>query len=728
MTCCDPILGPLNERQREAVVHVKGPVLIIAGPGSGKTRVIAHRIAYLLARGLAPPWRILAVTFTNKAAREMRDRILSLVGSNITAELVMGTFHSICARLLRIEGHHIGVPRDFVIYDEEDQLAAVRQALLELDYEPRRFPPAAVAAAISKAKAELKSPETVAVTASSPFHEVVAKVYKKYQALLDHNKALDFDDLIAKAVYLLEETEAVRKKYGERFLYQHVDEFQDTNVAQYAFIRLLSEPYRNLCVVGDPDQSIYTWRSADLRNILSFEHDFPDAKVVILEQNYRSTQTILDGALNVISKNRLRKEKKLWTDLGPGHPIVVHETYDEMEEAAFVASEVESLVATGQYTFSDFAVMYRTNAQSRPLEEAFMIRGIPYRVVGGLRFYERREVKDLIAYLRLAHNPFDSVSLLRVINVPPRGIGERTVQELQTWAKELNLPLYAALTVLAEQEKDLPSSQVANLPRPPLQRRAVGALLCFLGLLNEIIQLASQKPPSHLLDAVIQLTDYKAYILADSQGEDRWENVEELRAVAATYDSLNPREALAHLIEDVALITEVDRYNEKANAVTFITLHAAKGLEFRVVFMVGMEEGILPHARSFEDLAQMEEERRLCYVGMTRAKERLYLVRARRRSRSGPHLPSRYLADIPAELKVEALGRVAHTPPGPSSGQTGAGPFRAGDRVRHPIFGDGVVVSCVPSGDDQLVTVAFRGPAGLKRLLASMANLEPLPS
>jgi len=727
----DPILDPLNPRQREAVTHTEGPLLIVAGPGSGKTRVIAHRIAYLLAHRGVRPWRILAVTFTNKAAREMRERVVSLVGESVGQEMTICTFHSLCARILRADGHRIGVPRDFAIYDEEDQTAAVRQALAELDLDPRSNPPGAILALISRAKAEMRSPQAMAALAQSYFQEVAARVYAVYQRILEENSALDFDDLLNRAVQLFREHEEVRARYAERFLYQHIDEFQDTNVAQYALARLLAEPHRNLCVVGDPDQSIYTWRAADIRNILSFEHDFPEAKVVYLEQNYRSTQAILDCARHVIVKNRQRKEKDLWTENGPGLPAAVYEAFDEVEEACFVAAEIERLVGEERRPYRDFAVMYRTNAQSRPLEEAFLRRGIPYRLVGGVRFYERREVKDLLAYLRLVQNPFDSVALLRVLNVPPRGIGERTALELQRWAREMGVPLYAALQLLAEQEKDSPAPEALSAPRPGFQRRAVGALLRFLGTINGLIARAPEMSLSQLLDAIIEATDYRPYILSESRGEERWENVEELRSVAATYDELKPQDALSALLEDVALVTDVDRYDERANAVTLITLHAAKGLEFPVVFIVGLEEGLLPHIRSFDDPDQMEEERRLCYVGMTRAKELLYLVRAFRRTRGGPHPPSRFLADIPSHLLAAAGPRrpaqpyaAAAAPPAHNGSPPPA--LKAGDRVRHPRFGEGVVVSCTPTGDDLLVTVAFKGEAGVKKLMASLARLEPL--
>ncbi len=731
MTVTDPILSGLNPAQREAVTHTEGPLLIIAGPGSGKTRVIAHRIAYLVAHRGVRPYRILAVTFTNKAAREMRERVLGLVGESLGTEMSIGTFHSLCARILRVEGERIGVPRNFAIYDEDDQTAAVKQALQELDLDPKRFSPGSVLAAISRAKSELRTPQNVAALAQDYYQEVAARVYERYQRLLEENGALDFDDLLTKTVQLFQEHESVLAKYAERFLYQHVDEFQDTNVAQYVLVRLLAGRHRNICVVGDPDQSIYTWRAADIRNILGFEHDFPEAKVVLLEQNYRSTQTILDCAQRVIVVNKQRKEKRLWTEAGPGHPVFLYEGYDEVEEASFVAAEIERLVREEGCSPRDCAVMYRTNAQSRPLEEALVRRGIPYRLVGGTRFYERREVKDLLAYLRLVHNPFDSLALLRVLNVPPRGIGERTVAELQRWAREQGLPLYSALQVLAEQERDVPSAEGLAAPRHGFQRRTVGALLRFLGLLNELIALAPHSSLGQLLDTVIERTGYQAYILSERQGEERWENVQELRAVAAQYDELRLEEALTALLEDVALITSVDEYDERANAVTLITLHAAKGLEFPVVFIVGMEEGLLPHARSFDDPAQMEEERRLCYVGMTRAKERLYLVRAFRRSFSGPHPPSRFLNDLPPHLTATVetpRPPLLYGPPRPVPARQEAprGSFRAGDLVRHPQFGEGVVVSCAPSGEDEIVTVAFKGAAGIKKLLLSFAPLERL--
>ena len=733
-----PILAPLNPRQREAVEHGEGPLLILAGPGSGKTRVIAHRVAYLVVERRVHPRRILAVTFTNKAAREMRDRVYALVGQERGQDITLGTFHAVCARTLRIDGEQIGIPRTFAIYDSADQIAAVKQAMQDLGLDSRRTAPRAVLSAISRAKSELQGPRQFAALVADYFQEVTSRVFLRYQEILEGNSALDFDDLLNKTVELFQESEEVLEKYGERYLQIHIDEFQDTNIAQYVLAKQWASRHRNICVVGDPDQSIYTWRAADIRNILNFEHDFPDATVVILDQNYRSTQAILDSAHGVIAVNKQRKEKNLWTENGPGRPIIVHEAYDEEDEAGFVAEEVKRLAKAEKLPHRGFAVMYRTNAQSRPLEEAFVRRNIAYRLVGGTRFYERREVKDLLAYLRIVHNPFDTVALMRVINVPARGIGDRTLAELTRWAGEQTIPVYAALQLIADSERDSPEGPTSA---HPFQTRTAGALLRFLGLLNELIAAAGTASLSELLDTIIERTDYREYLLGKERGgladgEERWENVQELRAVAAQYDQLKPEHALPSFLEDAALITDVDEYDEKADAVTLITLHAAKGLEFQVVFIAGLEEGLLPHMRSLEsgDPAQLEEERRLCYVGMTRAKEHLYLVRAFRRAFSGHNPPSRFLADIPPELTVQheraaeptlwpqrhryAVRREEDAPAVPAEA------FAAGDHVRHPKFGEGIVVSCQPSGADYQVVVAFQGEAGIKKLLLSFAPLE----
>jgi DNA helicase II / ATP-dependent DNA helicase PcrA len=739
------VLEGLNPPQREAVQTVEGPVLILAGPGSGKTRVIAHRIAYLVADRGVDPHRILAVTFTNKAARAMRDRVYGLIGER-TRALTLGTFHAVCARMLRVDGERGGVDRGFVIYDDGDQMTLMKRVLSDLGVDPKRYQPRAVLSAISKAKSELATPATYAQTVASYFEEIVSRAYERYEATLQLNNALDFDDLLLKTALLLRHDEEVLRKYQERYLHVLIDEFQDTNVAQYVLAKQLAGMHGNICVVGDPDQSIYSWRSADLRNILNFERDYQNARVIYLEQNYRSTQNILDSAHSVISVNQQRKEKKLWTEKGPGTPIVAYEAYNEEDEAEFVVSEAQRLVRSEGHHYGDIAVMYRTNAQSRSLEEVFVRENLRYRLVGGTRFYERREVKDVIAYLRLIHNPFDSLSLSRVINVPARGIGQRTLEELSRWSGEMAVPAYTALQLVAEQEKGEDGAE----PRHSFASRTVRSLLAFLELLNELIAEAPSMSVSDLLTRLLEGIDYRQYLLSDFEdGEDRWDNVQELQTVAAQYDELAPDASLPTFLEEAALMTDTDDYDEKVDAVTLITLHAAKGLEFPVVFIVGLEEGLLPHIRSFDEPSQMEEERRLAYVGITRAKERLYLVRAFRRHHMGmaTHNPSsRFLKDIPEALisVPETSGRqpamassrsylrATHQRFSPDSESlppmASELAFAAGDHVRHTRFGEGIVVSCVFEGSDQKVTVAFKGEAGIKKLLLSFAPLEKIDS
>ncbi len=734
------ILHDLNPAQREAVQHTQGPLLILAGPGSGKTRVIAHRIAYLIANEHVHPYRIVAVTFTNKAAREMRDRVTGLLGAQAES-LLLGTFHAVCARILRVDGGAIGVERAFAIYDDGDQQTLMRRVLEELGIDPRKFAPRAILSAISRAKSELATPAAYAASVRDYFGEVTSRAYERYQTLLEENNALDFDDLIMRAVALLRDHEAVRRKYQERFLQVLIDEFQDTNVAQYVLARQFAGGHGNICVVGDPDQSIYSWRSADIRNILNFERDYPAAKTVYLEQNYRSSQTILDSAHAIIAANQQRKEKNLWTEAGAGEPIVVYEAYNDTEEADFVAAEVEELLQGDRHRASDIAVMYRTNAQSRALEESFVREQIKYRLVGGTRFYERKEVKDVLAYLRLIYSPFDRVAFERVVNVPARGIGAKTMEELRRWAESLGVPPYAALQMLAESPEDGPTKLAA---------RSVNALLAFLELLNGLIEEAKKKTVADLIEVVLDCTDYRRYLLDEfkADGEERWENVQQLLALASEYGELDREAALPQMLEDVALVSDADEYDEQADAVTLITLHAAKGLEFPVVFIVGVEEGVLPHIRSFDDPAQLEEERRLCYVGITRAKERLYLVRAFRRLLMGTsqhNPPSRFLRDLPTEL-IDARGAIEDDAEsvryrGPSLARLrdrepaagtwraavpGDAAFAAGDRVRHERFGEGIVVSCVVTSSDQEVTVAFKGGSGVKKLLLSYAPLERL--
>jgi len=718
------ILAELNPAQREAVEAAQGPVLILAGPGSGKTRVIAHRVAYLIKVCGVSPRRIMAVTFTNKAAREMEERLNRLVSSSVR-DLTIGTFHAICARILRSDGRAIGVEPRFVIYDEEDQISLIKRSIQEAGLDPKQYAPRAMKSAISAAKSRIQTPEDHIQHSRSYFEEVAGRVYERYQQLLTESNALDFDDLLMKAVQLFRKSPETLSKYQTRYLHLLVDEFQDTNLTQYELIKQLGGKHGNVCVVGDPDQSIYSWRFADLRNILSFEKDYPEAKVVLLEQNYRSTKLILETAFNIIAANQRRKAKGLWTKNESGELTTVVETYTEQEEAQFVVSEIERLVGQGSVSLGDCAVMYRTNAQSRVLEEAFVRYGMPYKLVAGTRFYERREVKDIIAYLRLIQNPYDSVSLLRVINVPQRGIGQQTQSQLSNWAKSQGVSPYEALQLIAEQKE----------PQSSFSSRSSRALAGFLGLMQEFIARSQELSLVDLFDLVVNRIGYEEYLLSGPDGEERWDNILELRTVAQQYRDLKPPEGLAAFLEGVTLVSDVDGLDESVAGVTLITLHQAKGLEFPVVFIVGMEDGILPHIRSFDDPEQMEEERRLCYVGVTRAKQKVYLVRAFRRSLMGSstvNRPSRFLQDIPPHLvtggglwqgEERQIAEAVYSRNKASAPSVAGLELKDGDRVHHPQFGDGVVVSCKTVKDDVEAVVVFKA-AGIKKLLLSFANLE----
>ena len=721
------ILAELNPAQKEAVEAISGPLLILAGPGSGKTRVIAHRVAYLIKVCGVNPRRIMAVTFTNKAAREMEERLRRLVSGSVK-DLTLGTFHAICARILRRDGKAISIDSRYVIYDDDDQISLIKRALQQLGLDPKQYAPRAIASAISSAKSCLLTPQEYAPRSRSYFGEVAGRVYERYQQLLGESNALDFDDLLMKTVQLFRASPELLARYQARYLHILVDEFQDTNLVQYELVKQLAGKFRNICVVGDPDQSIYSWRFADLRNILNFEKDYPEAKVVLLEQNYRSTKKILETASYVISANQQRKPKELWTDNEPGELTTVVETYTEREEAQFVVNEVERLVGKDRLSLSDCAVMYRTNAQSRALEETFVRYGMPYKLVASTRFYERREVKDVIAYLRLIQNPCDSVSLLRIINVPGRGIGQRSLSQLADWAKSMGVSQYEALRLIVEPGED-------GL-EPPLNPRAVKALAGFLGLIDGFGARSQELNMVDLFDLVVEGSGYKKYMLGQVDGEERWDNILELRTVAQQYRDLPPPDGLTAFLEGVTLVSDVDGLDESEGGVTLITLHQAKGLEFPVVFIVGMEEGILPHFKSFDDAGQMEEERRLCYVGITRAKRRVYLVRAFRRSMRGSstvNKPSRFLDDIPQHLVTggglwqgedSQITASVYSWNKPLAAPRMAAPeLGAGDHVRHAQFGEGVVVSCRAVKDDSEVVVAFRG-AGIRKLLLSLANLE----
>ena len=727
------LLEGLNAAQKQAVEHVEGPLLIIAGPGSGKTRVIVQRVAYLVRTCGVSPRRICVVTFTNKAAKELRDRLGRLLGGGVAEQVTAGTFHAICSRILRIDGEAIGLDKDFTIYDRDDQLGVLKKAFQRANIEPKKFSPGAVLNAISGAKAELLGVEGFRSKVGSYFDEVVLRAYEEYQGFLYANQAVDFDDLLMRTTLLFRDHSEVLERYQERYLHLMVDEFQDTNIAQYTLAKQISGKWRNFAVVGDPDQSIYGWRHADIRNILNFQTDFPDAQTVLLEENYRSTANILSAASEVIRGNQKRVEKRLVSTISGGSPVWVYEAYDEEEEAVWVVQEIDRLRVKGELKYGDVAVAYRVNAQSRALEEACIRHGIPYRLVGALKFYQRREIKDVIAYLRVLANPADDVSMERVVNVPPRGIGQKSVDELTRWARTLGVSMRKALDILA----DDPSTETA-IPK------AGQASLERLGLLMKELQEASKTMEvAEFLDLVLDRTRYRSYLLDDiEEGEDRWDNVKELRIVAADFAGVDPSEGLNAFLEQVALVSDVDNADDGGDGITLITLHQAKGLEFPTVFMVGMEEGMLPHIRSFDDPASMEEERRLCYVGMTRAKERLYLTRAFRRRVNGstlPGIPSRFLNDIPRKLlaspteeaKPKATigsarvdGMSGNDTPDGEPGTPQPPPFQAGDKVSHGKFGDGIVVSCKAVNDDYEVSVAFVD-GGVKRLLQSLAKLQP---
>ena len=723
-SCPMDILATLNPAQREAVEAIEGPVLILAGPGSGKTRVITHRVAYLVKLCGVSPHHVMAVTFTNKAAREMRERLEQLLGQALE-DLTLGTFHAICARILRRDGKAIGLESSFVIYDEDDQLRLMKQVLEELNLDPKQYAPQALRSAVSAAKSRLISPENYAQRVSSYFEEIVQRVYQRYQELLSRGQAVDFDDLLMKTVQLFRGHPKILTRYQSRYVHILVDEFQDTNIAQYELMKQLAGKYRNLCVVGDPDQSIYSWRFADLRNILSFEKDYPEAKVVFLEQNYRSTGTILEVASEVISANILRKPKKLWTKNEDGALVTVIESYNADEEAQSVINEIEKLIVREQISLKDCAVMYRVNAQSRALEETFLRYGVPYKLVGGTRFYQRQEVKDIIAYLRVIRNPQDNVSLTRIINVPGRGIGQKTVNTLQSWAKAHDTSLFEAL-------KQMSHNSIAGEAKQSLPSRTIQALAGFDALMDKLTARSHELSLSGLVDEILEHTKYKEYILGKEDGEERWENIMELRNVASEYNELETGEALIAFLEKVSLVSDIDELDEKADAVTLITLHQAKGLEFPAVFIVGLEEGILPHRKSFDDPEQMEEERRLCYVGITRAKRRLFLLRSYRRSLFGgstANLPSRFLQDVSPHLisprglweesPIPIASAYSHPLPQPFDNPV----LKVGDHVRHSKFGPGIVMNCSPTRDDQELTVVFE-EAGVKKLLASLAPLE----
>lgn len=750
-------LDSLNPEQRKAVEATERPLLIMAGAGSGKTRVLTHRIAYLIATRKAPPWAILAITFTNKAAREMRDRVEKLVGP-AAADIWVSTFHAMCVRILRRDIERLGFTSNYAIYDSDDQLTVVKQCLKERNLDPKRFDPRAVLSAISGAKNELITPEQYERNAGDYFQSVVAQVYTLYQKKLKMNNALDFDDLIMTTIRLFREAPDVLEYYQSKFMYIHVDEYQDTNHAQYVLCKLLADKHKRICVVGDSDQSIYKWRGADIRNILDFEKDYPDAQTILLEQNYRSTGNILEAANRVISRNTGRKPKKLWTDRGDGEKIQLYQAQSEHDEGYFVAGEIRNNVKEGM-RYGDHAVLYRTNAQSRVIEETLVKSDIPYQIVGGIRFYDRKEIKDVLAYLRLIANPDDDLSLARIVNVPKRGIGSTTLEKLANAAVAEGVSMFRVLE---------------NLQGLGITGRARDALYAFRELIVNLQGMAGYLSVTELTEEVLARSGYRDELQREGTVEavTRLENIDELLSVTKDFEERNEDKSLLAFLTDLALIADIDTMDaeeegdggERKDAVVLMTLHSAKGLEFPAVFIIGMEEGIFPHNRSLDDPEEMEEERRLAYVGITRAERKLYLCSARARTlfgRMSVNAPSRFLDEIPDELKeIRSAGgfggarswSAEGTPARPyrwsaasgpaggaaasagfsrpagaaqAGGRTGTNPgdYKAGDKVSHNKWGIGTVVMVKGEGDDTELQIAFPAPVGIKRLLARFAPI-----
>ena len=724
------ILESLNPQQIKAVTAPPGPVLVLAGPGSGKTRVLTHRAAYLIGDRGIQPYQVMAVTFTNKAASEMGERISVLLGQD-THSLTLGTFHATCARILRIESEHLPVNSNYVIFDADDQVKVVRQVIQDQNLDEKRYRPHGVHASISAAKNELYLPEDFPIQTYRD--EIVARVYQQYQKILLASNALDFDDLLLWMAILLSDNEEIREKYAQRYRHILVDEFQDTNMAQYSLLKHLASHHRNLFVVGDSDQSIYRWRGADYRNVRRFEEDFSDAEVILLEQNYRSSQNILDTAMSIIDRNTNRTPKNLFTERGAGEKIFIQETYDEREQAQSVVDTIIQQIAERKVAASEFAVMYRTNAQSRLLEEAFLSANLPYKLVGAQRFYGRREVKDIIAYLRLVANPEDLFSLSRVINTPSRKIGTKTFAELITVAQKKEISPGNLLLRLAEE----------NPPGLDTFTKAGGSrLLGFGRLLFKWRDEFDSIPPVEIVDLILSDIDYRSYIEDGSEeGYDRWENITELRRLASEYQTVG----LLSFLEDVALVSDQDTLDSTLDVPTLLTLHAAKGLEFGTVFIIGLNEGILPHQRSFDEPEAMEEERRLFYVGITRAKDCLYLFHSLNRYNYGyfePMEASRYYRDIPVDLRAED-NLPQYSPRPRTSPQTIQSwkniqkestqvdklesKYHPGQKIRHAKWGEGLVLNSVLQDDDEIVDIFFEG-VGKKKLIASLADLKIIDS
>ncbi|HSX44941.1 MAG TPA: UvrD-helicase domain-containing protein [Candidatus Saccharimonadales bacterium] len=710
----EDLLTGLNPEQARAVKTTEGPLLILAGAGSGKTKTLTHRIAYLIAGKKASPYNILAVTFTNKAANEMRQRVAKLLGEqagNRSFMPFMGTFHSICVRILRQDGEYTGLARNFIIFDEQDRLSAIKQATKQLRLDEKSFPPRSMAGLISSAKNELITPSEFSGIGSGPLHKAAAQVFPLYEKILKDNTALDFDDLIGRTVHLLEKNAEVRSKWQAQFKYIMIDEYQDTNAAQYKLVKLLTSPSQNIAVVGDDWQSIYSWRGADFRNILNFEKDYPKTTIIKLEQNYRSTKAILDAAHAVITKNSQRSDKKLWTKAGQGLPVAIIQMNNERAESEAIVRRIQNAASMRFRNFEDFAVLYRTNAQSRVIEETMIRYGVPYRIVGGVRFYDRKEVKDVIAYLRLLYQPNDQVGFERIVNVPTRGIGTKSLINFYNWQATNKLTLQEALDSVAD--------------CPTLTTKARNGLNELGDILRSLREIMTDTFLPGLIDSLLRRINYFDYLDDKTpQAESRQENVRELISVAQNYQDLG----LDGFLEEMALISDVDKVEFNSNAVTLMTLHAAKGLEFPVVFMTGLEETIFPHSRALYDQSEMEEERRLCYVGMTRAKEELYLSFATTRQLYGGtqhNPPSRFLSDIDGKLQYDESSQISYdydVNQAVNDEEPRYVPeLNDGDSVKHEIFGIGTVLEI--EGDN--ATIYFKGK-GSKKINISFAPLIKL--
>lgn len=724
----DRLLAGLNKEQQQAVKTTEGPLLIMAGAGSGKTRVLTHRIAYILLEKGVNPYNILAITFTNKAAREMKERINGILGG-AADEIWISTFHSMCVRILRRDIDRIGINRNFTILDTTDQLSVIKGILKDKNIDSKKFDPRGILSAISSAKNELIDAKQYGKYTGNYFENIVSDVFEQYEKRLLKNHSLDFDDLIMKTIQLFKRVPEVLEYYQRKFQYIHVDEYQDTNKAQYQLVHLLAAKFQNLCVVGDSDQSIYGWRGADIANILSFEKDYPNAKVILLEQNYRSTKNILQVANHVISNNVKRKPKNLWTDNEKGEKIQYYRADTEQGEALFVTGKIKELVETKQRKFSDFAILYRTNAQSRAMEEMLVKANIPYTIVGGTKFYDRKEIKDLLAYLRLVANLDDDISFVRIINVPKRGIGATSLDRIAQYALQNEMSMFRAL---------------GEVERIGLSAKAMKACREFYQMLSGLNQMQEYLSVMELTEEIIKRTEYREMLQAEKtlEAESRLENIDEFLSVTKNFEESSEDQTLIAFLTDLALVADIDQLDKEENvkdAVVLMTLHSAKGLEFPVVFLIGLEEGVFPHSRSLMEENDMEEERRLMYVGITRAEEELYITNAQIRTLYGHtniNPASRFIEEIPDEFIDRLNGQKQNVPVRdhhqvrpvfrPAQSTTGGEDirWRAGDKAIHKKWGVGTVVSVKGEGDHMELDIAFPIPVGIKRLLAKFAPIE----